>query len=160
MLKILLQSIPGILFEPIAVGAVLGLITAAILLWKKRPVLYWVVAFSLLFMLGWRLAIQIISGRYASILIFPAIIATAYFIFKMEVLTRFIPKFPEWLRKYLPYLTVIGIAIGGVGQLCHYNAYADRILNRDNKNQQCRYALGLLFSAGEFKFFVAFSPLS
>lgn len=128
MLKILLQSIPGILFEPIAVGAVLGLITAAIFLWKKRPVLYWVVAFSLLFMLGWRLAIQIISGRYASILIFPAIIATAYFIFKMEMLTAYIPKFPEWLRKWLPYLTVIGIAIGGVGQLCHYNAYADRIL--------------------------------
>ena len=128
MLKILLHSIPGILFEPIAVGAVLGLITAAILLWKKRPVLYWVVAFSLLFMLGWRLAIQIISGRYAAILIFPATIATAYFIFKMDWLAGFIPKFPEWLRKWLPYLTVIGIAIGGVGQLCHYNAYADRIL--------------------------------
>lgn len=128
MLQIVFQSIPSILFEPVAVGAALGLVTAAVCFWKSKPVLYWVIALSLIFMLGWRLVIQIISGRYASILIFPAAIATAYFIFKMEELTRFIPKFPEWLRKWLPYLTVIGIAIGGLAQLLHYNPYADRIL--------------------------------
>lgn len=128
MLKVLLQSIPSILFEPIAVGGVLGLVTAAVLFWRKKTAWYWSVAFALLFMISWRLAIQIISGRYASILIFPATIATAYFAYKMDWLAGFIPKFPEWLRKSLPYLTVIGIAIGGIGQLLHYNPYADRIL--------------------------------
>ena len=128
MLQILFQSIPSILFEPVAVGAALGLVTAAICFWKNKSALYWVIALSLIFMLGWRLAIQIISSRYASILVLPATVAAAYFIFKMEDLTRFIPKFPEWLRKSLPYLTLIGIAIGGLAQLLHYNPYADRIL--------------------------------
>ena len=128
MLKILFQSIPSILFEPIAAGGGLGLATAAVLFWRKKTAWYWSVAFALLFMISWRVAIQIVSSRYASILVFPATIATAYFAFKMDWLAGFIPKFPEWLRKSLPYLTVIGIAIGGIGQLLHYNPYADRIL--------------------------------
>ena len=128
MLKVLFQSIPSILFEPIAVGAVLGLVTAAVLGWRKKTAWYWSVAFALLFMISWRVIIQIISSRYASILVFPATIATAYFAFKLDWLAGFIPKFPEWLRKSLPYLTVIGIAIGGMAQLLHYNPYADRIL--------------------------------
>ena len=128
MLKILFQSSPSILFEPIAAGGVLGLATAAVLFWRKKTAWYWSVALALLFMISWRVAIQIVSSRYASILVFPATIATAYFAFKMDWLAGFIPKFPEWLRKSLPYLTVIGIAIGGIGQLLHYNPYADRIL--------------------------------
>ena len=128
MLKVLFQLIPSILFEPIAVGAVLGFVIGAVLCWRKKTAWYWSVAFSLIFMLSWRLAIQIASSRYASILVFPATIATAYFAFKMDWLAGFIPKFPELLRKSLPYLAVVGIAIGGVAQLMHYNPYADRIL--------------------------------
>lgn len=128
MLQILFQSIPSILFEPVAVGAALGLVTAAVCFGKNKSALYWAVAFSLIFMLSWRLAIQIASSRYASILVFPATIATAYFAFKMDWIAAYIPKFPVLLRKYLPYLTVIGIAIGGVAQLLHYNPYADRFI--------------------------------
>ena len=43
-------------------------------------------------------------------------------------MSGYIPKFPVLLRKYLPYIAVIGIAFGGIAQLLHYNPYADRIL--------------------------------
>ncbi|MBQ7393644.1 MAG: hypothetical protein IJV89_04760 [Lentisphaeria bacterium] len=128
MLKVLFQSIPSILFEPIAVGAVLGLVTAAVLLWRKKTAWYWSVTFALLFMISWRVAIQIVSSRYASILVFPATIATAYFAFKMDWLAGFIPRLPKWFCRSLPYLAIGGIAIGGFAQLLHYNPYANRII--------------------------------
>ena len=74
MTAVFFRLIPRILFEPVAVAAVLGIITALIYSWKKRNNLFWFVACSVVFMIGWRLVIHIISSRYASILIYPAII--------------------------------------------------------------------------------------
>ena len=128
ILSILFQSIPGVLYEPIAVGAVLGLVTAAIIYWKRRTPLYWLVGLSILFMIGWRLGIQIITGRYAAILIYPAIIATAYFCFQTEWLVKFIPKFPDKWRKIVPYLFVIGLGIASIAQTLHLNPYGDYII--------------------------------
>ena len=128
MLEVLLHKIPNILFEPIAIGSLFGLATAVFFQRRNKSAIYWVTAFALFFMIGWRLAIQIISSRYASILIFPAIIAMAYFAFKLEIITSYIPKFPKILQSSLPYLTIIGLSIAGLAQLLHYNPYATRIL--------------------------------
>lgn len=128
ILKILFQSIPGMLYEPNAVGAVLGLFVAAVMYWKRHTPLYWWIGFSLIFMIGWRLGIQIISRRYASILIYPAVIATAYFCFQTELLVKYIPKFPVKWCKIVPYLFVIGLGIASIGQALHYNPYSDHIL--------------------------------
>lgn len=128
ILKVLFQSIPAMLYEPIAVGAVLGLIVAAVMYWKRHTPLYWWIAFSLIFMIGWRLGIQIISRRYASFLIYPAVIATAYFCFQTELLVKYIPKFPVKWCKIVPYLFVIGLGIASIGQALHYNPYSDYIL--------------------------------
>ena len=72
------------LFEPIAVAAVLGLVTAAVMYWKRHTPLYWLIGLSILFMIGWRLLIQIVTSRYSMILIIPAVIATGFFCFQTE----------------------------------------------------------------------------
>lgn len=55
MTEVFFKLIPQILFEPIAVGALLGLFTALIFFWKKHGKFYWIVTVSIVFMLGWRL---------------------------------------------------------------------------------------------------------
>lgn len=127
MTEVFFKLIPQILFEPIAVGAVLGLFTALIFFWKKHGNFYWIVTVSIVFMLGWRLAIQIISTRYASILIYPAIIFCVYFCFKLEDLCKLIPKFPEKLRHIVPWLFIIGLAIASLVKTLHYNPYENYI---------------------------------
>ena len=68
-MMIISQSIPGLLFEPIAVAALLGLAVAAVMYWKRHERFYWIFAVAIVFMISWRTAIEIISGRYAAILI-------------------------------------------------------------------------------------------
>lgn len=126
--EILFQRIPGMLFEPFAILGVFGLILAAILYWKRHSPLYWVIGLGILFMLSWRLGIQIISSRYASILIYPVVIATAYFCFQTEWLVKYIPKIPAKWCKYVPYLFVIGLGAASLGKALHYNPYGDRLL--------------------------------
>lgn len=124
MMEVLLQEIPQILFEPVAVGAVLGFFAALVFFWKKHREFYWPVTVSIVFMLAWRLAIQIISKRYASILIFPAIIFCVYACFKLEDLCKWgIPKIPERFRRMIPYLFVIGLVIASFAKAFHVNPY-------------------------------------
>ena len=59
MTAVFFRLIPRILFEPVAVAAVLGIITALIYSWKKRNNLFWFVACSVVFMIGWRLVIPL-----------------------------------------------------------------------------------------------------
>lgn len=118
----------GILFEPIAVCALLGMIWAAVMYWKSKTPLYWFFGISLLFMLGWRLGIQIVSSRYASILIYPAIMASAYFCFQTELLVKYIPRFPKKWHKLIPYCCVIALCVASICQSLHYNPYADYMI--------------------------------
>ena len=127
MTEVFFKLIPQILFEPIAVGALLGLFTALIFFWKKHGIFYWIVTVSIIFMLGWRLAIQIVSTRYASILIYPAVIFCVYFCFKLEDLCKLIPKFPERLRRMVPWLFLIGLSIASLVKTLHYNPYENYI---------------------------------
>ena len=68
-----LVRIARMLFEPFAVIALLGSILA---LWQyrhRRGELFWLFSSAILFMLSWRVAIKIVSSRYAHILIYPAL---------------------------------------------------------------------------------------
>lgn len=127
MTEVFFKLIPQILFEPIAVGALLGLFTALIFFWKKHGKFYWIVTVSIVFMLGWRLAIQIVSTRYASLLIYPAVIFCVYFCFKLEDLCKLIPKFPEKLRRIVPWLFLIGLSIASLVKTLHCNPYENYI---------------------------------
>lgn len=127
MIRVFFTLIPQILFEPIAIGAFLGLFTTLIFFWKKHDKFYWPVTISIIFMLGWRLAIQIISSRYASLLIYPAVIFCVYFCFKLEELCKLIPKFPERLRRMVPWLFLIGLSIASLVKTFHYNPYENYI---------------------------------
>lgn len=127
MTEVFFKLIPQILYEPIAVGALLGLFTALIFFWKKHREFYWIVTVSIVFMLGWRLAIRIISTRYASILIYPAIILSVYFCFKLEELCKLIPRFPDRLRRIVPWLFIIGLSIASLVKALHCNPYENYI---------------------------------
>ncbi len=128
MLEVIFNKFPDILFIPIAIGAVLGVLVGAVMGWRRRSAWYLSLVLALFVMVSWRVAIQILSGRYAAVLIFPAVIFTAYFIVKSDFLAGFIPKFPECIRKHLPMLFVIGLVIGSIGQLLHFNPYADHVI--------------------------------
>lgn len=128
ILSVLFKRIPGILFESVAVAAALGLIIAAVMCWKRRTLLYWLLAFSCLFMLGWRMGIQIISQRYASALIFPAVIASAYFCFQTESLVKYIPKFPEKWCRFVPYVFILILGISSIVKVFHFNHYGDYVI--------------------------------
>ncbi len=127
MIEIFFESIPTILFEPIAVGAALGLLTALFVFWKKHTPLYWIIIIAVLFMIGWRMAIQIVSSRYASILLYPGVIATAYFCLQLENLTKIIPKIPGKVTKLLPWMFLIGLSVASFVKALHYNPYENYI---------------------------------
>ena len=127
MTEVLFQSIPRILFEPIAVCAILGLMSALFFHWKKHTALYWILITALLFMIGWRTAIQIISSRYASILLYPGLIATAYFCFKLEGLCKWFPQIPGKIFRLLPWCVVFGLAVACLVKALHYNPYENHV---------------------------------
>lgn len=128
MFSILFQGISGVLFEPIAVCAVLGLVTAAVMYWKRHTSLYWLIGLSIIFMISWRLVIQIISSRYATILIYPAVIATAFFCFQTEWLVKYIPKFPVRWCRFVSYIFLIGLCLASAGKTLRFNPYADYVI--------------------------------
>ena len=113
-LEIFLKEIPQILYEPIAVAGLLGILAAAVF-YAKRPFgkFYWLIAGMLLYMLIWRIAIQIISSRYAEILLYPAVIASVYACFKFsDLIAPLFKKYiPEKIWRFLPYALVGGLCI-------------------------------------------------
>lgn len=54
MIEILLKTIPKGIFEPIAVFGFAGLLLAVVQYRKKHDILYWLLLFSVLFMVFWR----------------------------------------------------------------------------------------------------------
>lgn len=125
-LKVFLQAIPSILFEAIAVAALVGVLLAAFF-YAKRPFgkFYWLIAGSLIYMLIWRILIQIISSRYAEILLYPAVIASVYACFKVpELIEPFIKKYiPQKIWRFLPYALVGGLCIACFCKVVRLNPY-------------------------------------
>lgn len=126
ILHVFLKLIPGILFEAIAVAGVLGILLAAFF-YAKRPFgkFYWLVFGAILFMLIWRLAIQIVSSRYAEILLYPAVIASVYACFKVpELIYPLIKKYiPEKIWRFLPYALIGGLCIACFCRAVRLNPY-------------------------------------
>lgn len=127
MLYIFFKGIPSVVFEPIAVVGVLGLLLAFLLFRKKNTVLFWTVLFSLLFMVLWRVAIQIVSSRYAAILIFPMTVAAAFFIFQTAQIRKLFPAFPEKYVKFLPAVLLLFLTLFAVGNNLNYDTSSPMI---------------------------------
>ena len=116
MLEVFCKDMPSIIFEPIFVMGIAGGLLALVLYRKERSVLYWFIACSLGFMIVWRVAMQIISERYAEILIFPMVIATVYFIFQTGNIWRILPALPEKYTRYLPICCMTVLVLVCVGK--------------------------------------------
>ena len=91
MLDYLFRSIPGILFEPFAVFMLLWLTVVSICFPRKEKVMFRFIFFSLIFMVAWRLGFHriMLSSRYASGLIVPVIVCSAWLCIKIP---PFIPQ--------------------------------------------------------------------
>ncbi len=121
MIKVFLQKLPAITFEVFAVGVIVGLVMLVIFRPKKRRIFFWLLLPSVLFMIIWRIICHevMLSARYFSILIYPAVIFTVWASFKMEPLTRWILRKTHtqltrrwrFFCKFIPYFFVIGIGI-------------------------------------------------
>lgn len=123
MIDVLLKTIPKYLFEPYAVIAVTGLFILLLQRKVKWNYLSLTILGAILFMLGWRLGILIVSSRYAAILIYPVIIFSVYFCFQISSSLAKISHLPEWGRKYLPYALVTLLFCISCIKIFHLNPY-------------------------------------
>ena len=128
MIKVLFQVIPQMLFEPIAFISVLGLVCALICFYKKHGPYFWFFTISTAFMIAWRVFYPISSSRYAALLIYPALIAVAYFLVTLKDLRvlSFLKKYPG-ICKALPILLTVALAVACIGKAFHLNPYEDYI---------------------------------
>lgn len=120
MIRYLIVRLPGLLFEPIAVGALLGGVTA-LLFCRKKTLFYGILATNVCLMFFWRMGAHslMLSSRYASIILYPAIILTVWFGFQVRELARWgIRKIPllnnpavERICLAIPYFMVFGFAV-------------------------------------------------
>lgn len=133
MSNVLFQKIPSVTFEAFAVGVIVGLVMLLFFRPKKRRTFFWLLLPSVLFMIAWRIICHevLISARYASILIYPAVLFTVWASFKMEPLARWIlrkthtPLTRRWrfFCKFIPYFFVIGLGIACFCKSLRFNPY-------------------------------------
>lgn len=116
--EIFFRKIPSIVYEPVAVFGVIGfiIVLTAFRKLKKEKFYIWLCG-SILFMIFWRAAVQIISSRYALILMIPFTIGASYCCFKLEELARKVKKFPERFVKYIPLICIGVLFIACVGRI-------------------------------------------
>ena len=146
MMHVLFVLIPRLLFEPIAVSAILGCFAALFLSFKNRRIFYWGIAFSVSFMILWRLFIHSLmaSSRYSSILLYPAPIFIAWLSFELEDiflwLFQKIPGLQSFpFRKiccFIPYVCIIGLFIPCLIKALRYD------LNKDHTVRLARTLAG------------------
>lgn len=135
MMHYLFSGIPSLLFEPIAVATLLGCITAFFFLRKRRHgIFFWSITVSIAIMLLWRLALSslMFSSRYASILLYPAVILTVWFCFQMENIFGLVAEsFPrlklapsaKGYPSFISYLLIVGLTIACLVKILHYNPF-------------------------------------
>lgn len=149
IVEIFLKEIPQIIHEPIAITAVIGIVLAAVC-YARRPFgkFYWLILCTLLYMFAWRLAIQIISSRYAEILLYPAVISAAYACFKFpELIYPLFKKYiPEKIWRFLPYALVGGLCIACFCKAVRVSPYhfvlkMSEIVTEDQKKNESKKVL-------------------
>ena len=133
-----LFKIPGLLFEPIAVITIVASFAAFIIYYKKHDRLYWIITLTVGYMLIWRLSVHslIVSSRYASIILYPAIILSAWLICHLNVFVKYIgdyfrcrnnPFFKELLDR-IPACIVFLLTLACVIKTLHFNPYVINFL--------------------------------
>jgi hypothetical protein len=132
-MKQLIFGIYRILFEPFFIGALLASLSILLFYIKRRNIWFIAASFAAVFMLAWRIVCYsiMISSRYSAILIFPALLLVAWLCTKMGVyFRRFFPS--QWGGKWkspfchlLEAASVIGMMFGCIGQILHFNPYAN-----------------------------------
>ena len=124
----LFQSIPKILFEPLAIVSLLWIVLALFFFRKLDKALFRLVFASVAFMLAWRLCSRMLSARYASFLIYPAVIFTACFCLRIGTFLRWLFRRLKWgspqmhlLCGILPAAVIFGLAAACAGKSLHRN---------------------------------------
>ena len=148
MIDTFFQKFPSITFEAFAVGIIVALVMLVFFRPKKRHTFFWIFLPSVLFMIVWRVVCHkvMLSSRYFSILIYPAVIFTVWACFKMEPLMRWIlrkthtPFSRRWrfFCKFIPYFFVIGLGIACFGKSSRINPHWRAIPEICQKFRQIR----------------------
>ena len=135
MMHYLLIEIPSLLFEPVAVGTVLGCFVALLFPRKKHKSFFVIITTTTVFMLSWRLIFYSLmaSRRYASILLYFSIIMTVWFCFRLKELAQWANQALYYSKSSgttticsaIPFLLVIGLAVACIIKDMHYTPYGD-----------------------------------
>ena len=131
MMRYFFVGIPSLLFEPIAIVALLGCITTFCIFHKKNNRFFWITSAAICFMFIWRLSLHslMLSTRYASIILYPAVIVAVLFCFHVREAARFfIRKFPLLKKSLLcrispaiPYFLISALAVACIAKTLHYD---------------------------------------
>ncbi|MDD2403321.1 MAG: hypothetical protein PHI56_02135 [Victivallaceae bacterium] len=119
-----------VLYEPLSVTVLIAMVLALYLNRKKRDRLFWVISVSIVFMVSWRMWINIISSRYGSILIYPTIILVVYLFYRITEIFKKIPYLCLIPPKYYPWISrglMVGMLISCIVKDLRFNHYADFI---------------------------------
>lgn len=122
ILELVFQKIPRGIFEPFAIGAVAGGVFSVLFSRRYRYFFFFFWS-AILFMLAWRLAVVIVSSRYTSFLIYPAVILTAYACFEAGKQLKKRTRLSRRFCRILPLLIVGGIVLGCQGKTFHRDPY-------------------------------------
>ena len=136
MLKYLFYTVPPMLFEALAITALIGFAVLLFLRKKKNPVLFWSFTGIILFMIAWRLAVHslMLSSRYAQIIIYPCVILSGCLCVNTQALFRWIFRkfkldFPyrKDICKFLPTVLFVSLFFACIGKALHVDPYGNFI---------------------------------
>ena len=136
MLKYLFYTVPPMLFEALAITALIGFGVLLFLRKKKNPVLFWSLTGFVLFMIVWRLSVHslMLSSRYAQIIIYPCVILSACLCMNTQALFRWIfcklkLNFPyrKDICKFLPTVLFVSLFFACIGKALHVDSYGNFI---------------------------------
>lgn len=135
MIQYFFSTIPRLLFEPVAVVALLGCFTTLLFFHKKDNPFFFVTLSTLCFMFIWRLSLHslMVSSRYAAIILYPAIIFNVLFCFHVTKFVqwgklRFFHSDNSWFKIFcvvLPYFLLSCLVVTCVIKTLRFNPYAN-----------------------------------
>lgn len=135
MIQYFFSTIPRLLFEPVAVVALLGCITTLLFFHKKNNPFFYIILLSICLMFFWRVSFYsiMLSTRYAAVILYPAAIFSVLFCFHVKesvqwIDLRFFHLDKSWFRilcTVMPYFLLFCLALPCVIKTLRFNPYAD-----------------------------------
>lgn len=135
----LISQLSRIIFEPIFILMIAGILLALFLNIHRRNRMFYSVLLGVGFMITWRVCVHLLSKRYSEILIYAGIGFCAYFLYVFPpwlfcrcrpFLQRHYPKIAQTMRCYprlIGRILVLILILGCFGKLSRYNRYDDTI---------------------------------